>query len=82
MNCFDCATSGHSHEAIAVCADCGAGLCIEHTQVVPRWLARTMAINRPVTVQPAARTIYCNTCRTAHSACGDLPSPDHAAPGP
>ena len=30
MNCFDCADFGITSEAVAVCADCGAGLCVDH----------------------------------------------------
>ena len=31
MNCYDCQHNGHRTAAIAVCHDCGAALCHEHT---------------------------------------------------
>jgi hypothetical protein len=30
MNCYDCAITGDHRDAVAVCADCGAAVCIEH----------------------------------------------------
>jgi hypothetical protein len=72
MKCFDCADLGIDCEAVAVCTDCGAGLCIDHAHVARRWLTRTMVINRTVIVEPAARSIYCPTCRAARVALGDF----------
>ena len=71
MNCFDCADFGITSEAVAVCADCGAGLCVDHARVAPRWLTRT-TLTCTVAVEPAARTIYCGTCHAARVARGDL----------
>ncbi len=68
MNCFDCAAIGDSTEAVAVCADCGAAVCAAHAHVTPRWLTRTMVINRVVAVEPPARTIRCNVCQAASDA--------------
>ena len=56
MNCFDCASLGHSTDAVAVCADCGAALCHDHAHVSAHWLTRTAVINRTVIVEPPART--------------------------
>ena len=36
MNCFDCALDGAVTPAVAVCDDCGAGVCIEHAVVRQR----------------------------------------------
>jgi hypothetical protein len=36
MNCYECATLGHSTAAVAACIDCGAGLCVEHAVIAPR----------------------------------------------
>lgn len=30
MNCYTCAQEGDTREAVAVCAVCGMGLCMEH----------------------------------------------------
>ena len=32
MNCFECAANGHADSAVvAICAQCGAASCIDHT---------------------------------------------------
>lgn len=74
MNCFDCAAHGRVEEAVAICADCGAGVCLDHAQVTPRWLTRAMAINRTVAVEPPARTIRCGLCQQARDAEAGQPS--------
>jgi hypothetical protein len=68
MNCFDCAACGRSTEAVAICTDCGAAICANHTHTTPRWLTTTVSINRTVAVTPPARTLRCGVCRTAHDA--------------
>ncbi len=65
MHCFDCAALGDAHDAVAICADCGAGICHNHAHVTPRWLTRTAVINRTVAIEPPARTIRCSVCQTA-----------------
>ena len=66
MLCFDCASLGHSAEAVAICADCGAAICADHARISPHWLKRTAVINRTVSVEPPARLIRCGVCQTAH----------------
>jgi len=78
MNCFDCASLGHSADAVAVCADCGAALCHEHAHVSPHWLTRTAVINRIVVVEPPARMIRCNVCQAAHDS---VPATRYGATG-
>jgi hypothetical protein len=70
VNCFDCAGLGQTAGAVAVCADCGAGVCPDHAQVTARWLTRTAVINRTVVVEPPARTIRCRLCQQARDAAG------------
>jgi hypothetical protein len=70
MNCYDCATIGHQYAAVATCIDCGGGVCVEHVVVVPHHLTRVEVINRRVSVEPAARLMYCETCLAAHRAVG------------
>lgn len=77
MNCFDCTALGRPTEAVAVCADCGAGVCPDHAHVTARWLTRTMAINRTVRIEPPARSIHCTVCHAAHDAAPAM----HAAAG-
>ena len=68
MNCFDCAAHSRTEPAVAVCGDCGAGVCVQHAHVTARWLTRTMAINRTVAVEPPARTVRCSVCQAARDA--------------
>jgi hypothetical protein len=68
MHCFDCAALGDATAAVAVCADCGAAVCAAHAHVTPRWLTRTMVINRVVAIEPPARTIRCTVCQAANDA--------------
>lgn len=62
MNCFDCTATGGPTPAVAVCADCGAGVCLAHAHVSARWATRVMALNRVVQIDPPARTIRCGLC--------------------
>ena len=71
MNCFDCAALGSAMVAVAVCADCGAAVCHDHAHVAIRWLTRVEAINRPVRVEPPARSVRCGMCQAAHDAATD-----------
>lgn len=68
MNCYDCAAHGEATDAVAVCTDCGAAICAVHAHLSPRWLTRTMVINRVVAVEPPARTIRCTVCQAARDA--------------
>jgi hypothetical protein len=74
MNCYDCAVTGDHRDAVAVCADCGAAVCIEHTVTARHWLTRTQTILRVEHVERAARVIRCGTCHAAHRARGDVAS--------
>jgi hypothetical protein len=68
MNCYDCATLGQSTAAVAACIDCGAGLCVEHAVIAPRYLTRLAVINRVETVEPPARAMRCEICAAAQEA--------------
>jgi hypothetical protein len=74
MNCYDCAVTGDHRDAVAVCADCGAAVCIEHAVTARHWLTRTQTILRVEHVEPAARVIRCGTCHAAHRARADVAS--------
>ncbi len=68
MNCLDCASLGNRVPAVGICVDCGAGVCLDHAQVLPHWLTRTAVINRIVTVDPPGRILRCPVCQAAHDA--------------
>ena len=76
MNCFDCAAHGQHADAVAVCADCGAGLCLDHAHVAPRWLTRTTVINRVVAVEPPGPHHPLRLCQAARDA---APATSYAA---
>jgi hypothetical protein len=80
MNCYDCAVASDHRDAVAVCTDCGAGLCIEHAAQTRHWLTRTQTTLRVERVEPAARLIRCGTCHAAHIARGDIATTDDRPP--
>ena len=69
MKCYVCSKTGMVNDAVAVCAVCGKGLCVEHalerelplTQRVSGWLnlstthilCEACAVALPVLPQPA-----------------------------
>jgi hypothetical protein len=70
-------------EAIAACADCGAGVCTGHARVAPRRLTRTALINRTVRAGPPTRIIRCGLCQQAqHAADGHAPAGLQQKAGP
>ena len=74
MNCLDCAGLQRAVAAVAICHDCGAGVCSEHAQVAPRWLTRSAAINRALVVEPPARVVRCAVCDLAQRAASGDPA--------
>ncbi len=68
MNCLDCALVGAVTSSVALCHDCGAGVCLEHAVARQRHLTRTVPLNRLIEVEPPARLIRCHTCTAAHDA--------------
>ena len=72
MNCFDCIPVGATRGAVAVCIDCGAAVCLEHSITEKHWLTRTQVILRVERVDPPARLIRCRTCHSAHETFGDV----------
>ena len=69
MNCYDCATTtGTTAAAVAICHDCGAGVCADHATNESRQLARMVPLGRHIPVEPAARIIRCPTCSAAVAA--------------
>ncbi len=65
MNCFDCATIDSTQPAVAICHDCGAGVCADHAVSEAKRLTRTGGLGMAIPVEPPARTIRCRTCDDA-----------------
>lgn len=69
MNCLDCTVHDHhDRPAVGTCHHCGAGICIDHVELVGDHLTRIEPLNRVVTVDPPARRLRCHTCHTALTA--------------
>ena len=68
MNCLDCNSSTSQVPAVAICHDCGAGICADHANIDTDYLTRMVALGMPVAVEPPARIIRCNTCAKASHA--------------
>ncbi|MET9969154.1 DUF2180 family protein [Streptomyces sp. NPDC006356] len=68
MHCLDCYGAGRQTPALAVCRQCGAAVCAQHSQLTEQSLTCTRPINRTVTVEPPVRRLLCRTCSAAHEA--------------
>lgn len=68
MICLDCAVAGGTAAPVGICHACGAAVCLQHAEVRPHHLTRTVPINQVVPVEPAARLVWCTTCVAAHDA--------------
>ncbi|MGW8953889.1 DUF2180 family protein [Streptomyces sp. NPDC055709] len=67
MHCFDCTRLSRESLAAAVCSQCGAGLCTEHTVVVETSVRRVAGMGRVTSPFPARR-MTCAICNHAHRA--------------
>ena len=72
MNCYDCAQAGLTTPAVAVCHDCGAGLCPGHAISGQHTLTVVRATNWQAPVDPPQRRIWCLTCAAAIDAADEL----------
>jgi len=72
MNCYDCYHNGQQSAAVAVCHDCGAALCPDHTTEATHHLTVTRALNQRIRVEPPERRIRCHACTAAITAAADM----------
>ena len=68
MNCYDCVIKNTTQPAIAICHDCGAGICTDHANTETKYLTTMVPLGMPVAVEPPGRIIRCNTCANANNA--------------
>jgi hypothetical protein len=68
MNCYDCAIHNTTQRAVAICHDCGAGLCVDHAHTHDRYLQRMVPLGMFLNVEPPGRIIQCVTCSNANEA--------------
>jgi hypothetical protein len=67
MHCFDCAALGRDTASTAICQECGAALCHQHTVTVEREVRRAAGTGRATSPVPARR-LTCQVCHQAHQA--------------
>jgi hypothetical protein len=72
MNCYDCHQSGLTTPAIAICSDCGAGVCAQHAVQGRHTLTVVHAIRAQTPVDPPQRRIRCRTCAAAIDSANEL----------
>ena len=68
MNCYDCDQQGQTSPALAVCHDCGAGICTQHASEAEHHLTVNLALNMQGPVEPPQRRIRCLVCAEALAA--------------
>jgi len=68
MNCYDCANHHTATPAVAICHDCGAGVCPDHAITTAHHLNRMVPLGRYIPIEPAARIVRCTTCAAAATA--------------
>lgn len=71
MNCLDCNNPTTHVAAVAICHDCGAGICADHAVIETHYLTRMIPLGMPVAVEPPGRIIRCDTCAQANDALKD-----------
>ena len=59
MKCFEHAKAGETKDAVAVCSNCGVGLCRDHLVEEVELVART---------NQQRRLIFCHTCVSGQQA--------------
>ena len=60
MNCYDCGNRGRLEAAVAMCVNCGAGMCSAHTQVEELSLDQ-QGLGNPAHVG-STRRLFCVSC--------------------
>ena len=80
MNRYDCTQNGLDTLAVAVCHDCGAGLCPDHTAVSQHTLTVVRATSWQTPVEAPQRRIRCHTCPAAVIAANEPSSDAMATP--
>ncbi|MFG2294591.1 DUF2180 family protein [Streptomyces sp. NPDC048603] len=67
MNCYECTTGpGPVRTAVAVCRECGVGLCGDHLRVEAHELHRPAGLGKTTTELPARRVV-CPVCASAEA---------------
>ena len=81
MNCLDCNNRTTIVAAVAICHECGAGICAEHASIETHYLTKMIPLGMPRAVEPPGRIIRCTTCTQANNALRDATSYRHRKRG-
>ena len=66
MICYDPShTRADPTPAAAVCAHCGAALCLDHVTECTREIVHHTGYSPPSVMEPAGRSMCCDTCKVA-----------------
>lgn len=65
MQCYECATHGIQREAVGLCTQCSAGLCMEHAVSVQQPVHTQRPINQVVVLPLKTRQLRCAKCHEA-----------------
>ncbi|MGI5347613.1 DUF2180 family protein [Streptomyces sp. CA-250714] len=61
MHCYDCSEEGTQTPAVAVCVDCGAGVCARHLHSEPEPVRRSTSPGQAWSTTEARRMV-CVVC--------------------
>lgn len=67
MRCYDCAVAQQDMPAVAICATCGAGVCMTHA-VLGHRDEMTVTVGIPSAVRIPGRVFLCQTCSATAAA--------------
>lgn len=74
MNCLDClAERAQAVPAVAVCSDCGAGVCLEHAVLVTHPVEARGLLGRHIPLPRTGRVVRCEVCQSVHDAVAEAP---------
>jgi hypothetical protein len=62
MLCYDCSKNGKDREAVGLCHNCSAGLCVDHACLIADPLTAMYPVVREVVLPKKARQLLCATC--------------------
>jgi hypothetical protein len=65
MNCYDCSRAGHPQPAVAVCAACGAGVCLDCARIGHQTMHRMAGLVSAEVSDIETRVVNCPSCADA-----------------
>jgi hypothetical protein len=65
MNCYDCSAAGRAEPAVAVCAACGAGICLRCAQLGTQTVHHLEGFVRSEVSNIDTRVFNCPSCAGA-----------------